>query len=783
MSKKIVNDYLKNWTSFEKTSRGVEFSCQTSQGKEVHFRLEVVSEDILRLRMNPGGIKEKKSFILTEEKWPPPKFSLEESEKALVVKTEHLHTEIKKDPWEVSIRDSEGRSVFREKNDDFNVLRKHEISPIGYEYDPTQDSYKVRETIAIGADEKFYGFGEKFSSLNKRGQVITSWTTDALGISTQRSYKNVPFFLSTNGYGLFIHSTYKIAYNMGASSFVSYSFEIEDADLDYFLIYGPSFKAILKRYSDLTGYAPMPPKWSFGFWMSKFGYRNRKEVEELTDKLRKRDIPCDVVHIDPYWMGDFSQWCDLKWDEERFPNPKEMMAELKKKGFKICLWENPYVPTTTQMFKEGKERGYFVKDSDGSPFLIKGWAGDNRLAVVDFTNPEATKWYQDKHRELLQMGVATFKTDFGEWAPEDGYYYNEMRGKEAHNLYPLLYNRAVFETIDEYTQGKALVWSRSTYAGSQKYPVHWGGDCRPTYKHMACQLRGGLSLGMSGIPFYGHDMGGFAGETNPRLYVRWSQFGFFSSHSRSHGVTPREPWEFGKSAEDIFRKYDKLRYRLLPYIYSSAKVSTMTGLPVMRPLILEYQNDPNTHNLDLEYLFGESFLVAPLFSEDDERSLYLPGGKWIDYWNKKEYEGPSWIDYYAPWDVLPLFVKKGAIIPMGPEMSYVGEIETDPLTLDIYPDESGEFTLYDEDQPSIDISYSSTPSGLQLTIGELGRNLEIILNNLTRPKDVKLDGNSLQMCGTDKDFEDAEKAWRYDGMRVMIKARVEKSAKLLVDLK
>lgn len=766
----ITSDHLKRWDSFERTEGGVIFRSRTAEGQELDVALEFVFPDVLRVRMNPTGLGKGKTHLLTRDEREPVSFALEEGDQFLALKTERMRVEVSREPWEIRVRDLDGKVFFREASDDVNVTGRHEVLPLGFAYDACTGSYRTRETVELAPDESLYGFGEKFSRLDKVGQEVVSWTCDALGVSSHRSYKNIPFFLSSRGYGLFVNSTYKITYELGTRSLVSYSILVDDAELDYFLIYGPSFKHILRRYCDLTGYAPVPPKWSFGLWMSRASYQSRAELEEVCEKLRERDIPCDVVHLDPYWMGGPENWCNFEWDTERFHDPEGMIAWLKERGFKLCLWENPYVPRGTAMFEEGAREGYFVKGEDGSPYLIfePDWWTETELAVVDFTNPAAVKWYQEKHRRLLSMGAAVFKTDFGESAPAEGRYYNGMSGAEVHNLYPLLYNRAVFEVVNEFSGGKGLVWARSAYAGSQRYPVHWGGDCLTTFAHMACQLRGGLSLGLSGIPFYSHDIGGFFPETNPTLYVRWAQFGLFSSHSRCHGVTPREPWEFGPDAEAIFRKYAKLRYRLLPYIYSCAVISARTGLPMMRALVLEYQDDPKVRGLDSEYLFGESFLVAPILDEGEERDVYLPRGRWIDYWTGQAYEGPVYISYHAPLDTLPLFVKDGAIIPMGPEMGYVGERPIAPLTLDIYPAEKGSFTVYDEDRPRVEVTYRREERMMTIEIREFDGRVEVVLHGLERPQEVWLNGPKL-----------SEENWRYDG-KLTIQFKAEGNSRLTI---
>jgi alpha-D-xyloside xylohydrolase len=440
-------------------------------------------------------------------------------------------------------------------------------------------------------------------------------------------------------------------------------------------------------------------------------------------------------------MGSVDNWCNLTWDTDAFPDPVDMISQLRSQGFRVCLWENPYVPKGSDLYAEGTAGGYFVRDSDGEPYLIPGWMDKNVLmAVVDFTNPAAVAWWQEHHRRLLAMGVATFKTDFGETAPTDGHYDDGTSGNVAHNLYPLLYNRAVFEVVDAHSGGHGLIWSRSTTAGGQRYPVHWGGDSRTNFDHMAASLRGGLNFILSGFAYWSHDIGGFSGTSDPALYARWAQFGLFSSHARAHGTSAREPWIFGAEAEAIFRKYASLRYRLLPYIYSCAARAAETGRPLMRPLLLDYQNDPTTHALDLQYLFGDDFLVAPVFTDAADVSVYLPRGRWVDYWTKHSYVGPGWIVVHAPLDTLPLFVREGAIIPMGPVQQYVGERPLDPLTLDIYPADERTVSLLDDVNAPVELSYRMEREGLILHVDGYRGRIEAILNLVPAPWDVRVNG-------------------------------------------
>src|SRR5438034_1992113 len=429
--------------------------------------------------------------------------------------------------------------------------------------------------------------------------------------------------------------------------------------------------------------------------------------------MRQGRVPCDVLHLDPYWMRHHEgHHGDLEWDELAFPDPKGMIAELKALGFRLSLWESPYVPLDSQMRAEGEQKGFLLKTKTMSPSpsgsghggglaLVHGFAKPS--AAVDFSNPDAVDWFKAKNRRLLEMGVAVIKTDFAEDMPGDATPHDGTSAEQLHNVYPLLYQRAVFEATKE-VHGYGLIWGRSGYAGSQRYPVHWGGDPGCTFDDMAASLRGALSWILSGAAFASFDMGGFFGiptltdPPSPELYVRWSQMGLLFSHARAHGHTaPREPWAYGEPALSIFRKYAQLRYRLLPYLYAAARRAP-DGLPLVRPLVYDHPADPTTHHVDDEYFLGPDLLVAPMFKPRGSRNVYLPDGGWYDYWTDRRFDGPRWIRYDADLETLPLFVRAGAVLAMGPELQFANERSWDPLTFQVYPAVPGrtDFELSDD---------------------------------------------------------------------------------------
>lgn len=712
---------LLRWNDWEKTETGLRFRCETALGEHVALQLDVIFTDTIRFRMNPSGIQENSSDMLVSQTWDPVQFQVEEADDQISLLTSSIRIDIPKFPWGIRAYDctAENNSLpfFSQQNEDRAYGPGFEVFPVGFETDEMGRSI-VREAIGVTPGEAFYGFGERFTGLNKWGQEFKFWAVDSGNVTSYRAYKNIPFFMSTAGYGLFINSTSPMVYRMGSESNASYSFHVLDDHLDYFLIHGPQFKNILKRYSDLTGKAPVPPKWSFGFWISRCMYMSRNEVEEVVQGMRKRGFPCDVISIDPYWMGE-APWSTYEFDETVFPKPQEMIQNLRAQNIRTCLWITPYLPKGKEIYEEAQEQGFLIANQNGDPAPVVEMFAGTELAAIDMTNPEAKAWFQGKLRKLLGMGVATFKTDFAEQAPIDAIYSDGRTGTEMHNVYPLLYNGTVFELTKAH-YGRGLVWGRSAYAGSQRYPVQWGGDSYASFEQMTGQLHGLLSYGMSGVPFCSHDVGGF--DYQPRafdyddldkyphdaeVYIRWLQFGVFSSHLRAHGKQPREPWEYGPEAAEIAMKYLKLRYRLLPYIYSEAVRSTQTCLPMVRPLVLDYQDDPNTENIDLQYLFGPDFLVAPMLTRSNRRRVYLPTGEWFNYWNKERIKGGGWLEVEAPLDILPLWIKSSAVIPFGPEMEYVNQHPLNPLTLEVYgPATEGSTTVYDEDQPEIQVQYS-----------------------------------------------------------------------------
>lgn len=522
----------------------------------------------------------------------------------------------------------------------------------------------MREQLSLVNDTAVYGLGERFTPFIKNGQVVDIWNQDG-GTGSEQSYKNIPFCLTNKGYGVFVNSKKKVSFEIASENVSRNQFSVPGETLEYLVIYGPTSKEILQKYTDLTGKPALPPAWSFGLWLSTSFTTDYSEetVMSFIDGMIEREIPFDVFHFDCFWMKEF-EWCSFMWDEEKFPNPAGMLQRIHDKGLKVCLWINPYIGQKSPLFAEAKEKGYFIKTQQGNVWQWDLWQAGQ--GIVDFTNPEAVQWYQKKLETLLDMGVDSFKTDFGERIPTDCTYWNGSDPQAMHNYYTYLYNQVVFELLKKKKgRNQGVLFARSATVGGQKFPVHWGGDNLSEYTSMAETLRGGLSFLLSGFGFWSHDIGGFEENTTPDLYKRWTQFGLLSSHSRYHGnIEYRVPWNFGEEAVAVSRKFSKLKNRLMPYLFTEAVATSKTGIPLMRPVFMEYEEDPTACYLDKEYFFGSRIIVAPIFSEDGQVQYYLPQGKWthllsgefiemtVGSWRKETY------DYLS----LPLFVRENTIL-------------------------------------------------------------------------------------------------------------------------
>jgi alpha-D-xyloside xylohydrolase len=563
---------------------------------------------------------------------------------------------IQENPFHIEIRDAQGKLLTETDHADDNKSTFSPVLPFGFVRRTADYSRSYNAAFTLAPGEKIFGCGESFTGLNKRGQKIVLWTDDANGIENQGMYKPIPFFLSSRGYGMFMHTSTPITCDFGHDFSGVDSLMIGDDELDLFVFLGTP-KEILNEYTDVTGKSPMPPLWSFGLWMSRCTYNAETQVVDIASQLRADKIPCDVLHLDTGWFE--TDWqCDYEFSKTRFPTPEKMLSDLKADGFRVSCWQLPYFVPKNKLFPELVAQNLVVRDRKGNlPY---------EDAVLDFSNPKAVEWYQGKLAGLLKEGVSAIKVDFGEAAPEDGIYADGRTGFYEHNLYPLRYDKAVADITKKIT-GDNLIWARAAWAGSQRYPLHWGGDAESTDDGMAAELRGGLSFGLSGFTFWSHDIGGFTANSveamDKNLFARWLAFGMLSSHSRCHGEAPKEPWHYGTNFMNEFRTIDDLKYRLMPYVYAQAKDSSEHGLPMVRALFVEYPNDPGSWLVDDEYLFGSSLLVAPLMHENATgRAVYLPPGTWIDYQTGKSYSG-GWRQIQAGPLPVVLLVRDGTVVP------------------------------------------------------------------------------------------------------------------------
>jgi alpha-D-xyloside xylohydrolase len=707
-------DWIAGARDWQVENDALIISLLTRSEKSAAIMFRVEQPAVWRITFFPPGVlPEYREPVAARPVLTPLPLEVEKSAGGLLVRGADLALEIRFRPWLVRFLKSAGEEVFGENPDDVDGLGRPFVLPLGY-VARNGIITEISESFKLRPGEHLFGLGEKFTALDKAGQRIISWTQDALGSTSERSYKNIPFLWSNRGYGLYLDSAARITWDLGATSCQSATIRIEDNVLDAYLVSAESPARILDHYASLTGRAPVPPKWTFGTWLSSGGtHRTQEEVQKLVSGLERHELPADVIHIDTWWMRE-RKYCDFQWDREAFPRPEVLIEVLHRLGLRLSLWEHPYISVESELFAAGKEKGYFIRRPDGDIYVIDyglslapkpdgrirpasgkdSW--NAKVAIVDFTNPEATGWFKDLHRPLLKMGVDVFKTDFGEDIPADAVFANGKTGAAMHNLYPLLYNRAVFEVTQE-EKGYGVVWGRSAFAGSQQVPLVWSGDPAADFQSLASTIRGGLSAGLSGLPFWSNDIGGYRGMPSAELYIRWAQFGLFCSHSRMHGDSPREPWAFGEEAVSVVRKYALLRYELFPYIYSTAFEAGLKGLPVIRALPLVFPDDPNVHDKDFEYMFGPWLLVAPVLEAGGKHEVYLPEGAWFNYWTGEELEGPKNLRLHVPLDVLPLYVHGGAIIPRMQRAWRIPEERVDPLILEVWPHGQSSYNLYEDE--------------------------------------------------------------------------------------
>ena len=581
--------------------------------------------------------------------------------------------EIQKYPFRLVVKDAKGKILTQTRHIIDNDSSQIKLLPFSFIKRGSDNSRSINPVFTLAPGERIYGCGESFTSLNKVGQKVHLSVTDPQGPESDGQYKPVPFFFSNRGYGIFMHTSAPVTCDFGASYIGADRLFMADEQMDFFIFFGEP-KDILNEYTNITGKSPMLPLWSFGTWMSRITYFSQEEGLEIARQLRAHKIPSDVIHFDTGWFGVDWQ-CDYQFAKDRFKDPVGMLKQLSKDGFHTCLWQLPYFTPKNRFFPEIIEKGlHVVNATGGMPY---------EDAVLDFSNPETVSWYQEKITGLLKQGVSTIKCDFGEAAPYNGFYHSGKGGLYEHNLYPLRYNKALWEAVERQYPGEGIIWARSAWAGSQRYALHWGGDAATNNIGMLGDLRGGLSFGLSGFSFWSPDMGGFVTASPEDIYRRWLPFGFLSSHTRAHGAPPTEPWLISESFTEAFRECAEMKYRLMPYVYAQAKDCSERGLPMVRALLVEFPDDPGAWLVEDEYMFGSQMLVAPLLESGTERMVYLPKGKWIDYQNGKVYEG-GYQTIEAGKIPAIILVRDGSLIAHAPLAQRTDQIDWSAIEMKAY---------------------------------------------------------------------------------------------------
>jgi alpha-glucosidase len=617
--------------------------------------------------------------------WPAaPDVKIVGSADSVSIRTGELVVEATRDPFHLRYSTSDGQ-VF---------LEETKAGGLSWSY------WDYALTYALKPEDHFYGMGQTDQladrvDLDHRGKVREIWNQHSPPATTV-----FPALLSLRGYGLLIDNPHRATWDLGCSDPTSFSYRARGGGLQYYVYHGPKFQHLMRTFFELTGFPPLPPRWVFGLLQSRYGYRNRQELEGIAQTFRSKRLPCDALILDVFW---FNEMGDLTFDPAAWPDPGEMITRLRDQGFQTVVIEEPYLTTKSSNYPEALSSGYLARRYDGSPYTFDFWPGE--CGLIDFSNPAARRWWSAKHQPLIECGIAGFWADLNEPAK----HFQDMahHGGPAvavHNTIALSMQQSIHEAHQQYAPGRRpFILSRAAFPGSQRYGAAlWSGDVDMTFASLRKQVTLGLNVGLAGIPLWASDIGGFGfgGKCSAELYARWFQFGTFCPLCRPHGdqTELREPWQFGPEIEAICRKFLQLRYRLLPYIYSAAREAITSGIPIMRPLVLDYPGDSQVHNIGDEYLFGPDILVAPILDEGaNERVVYLPAGAWFDFWSDERHPGGRHLKVHAELDSIPLFVRQGSIIPMGPDVQYSSECLLDPLTLEIFRGADGALTLYEDD--------------------------------------------------------------------------------------
>jgi len=693
------------------------------------IRFYILAPDLIRVRTSYGAALPERdhSWAIAKTAWDVPQWSVKDEADGLLIATEELEVAIHGSPLLIEFRDARTH----------RTINADGIPMMWDKHPNSQGLTTVAAAKKVGFDEHFYGLGEKAAHLDKRRGEFSMWNSDtpAYKEGTDPIYQDIPFYLGWQGgeaYGIFLDNTYRTHFDFAANSPEYVTFLAEGGEMNYYFFWGPAIQKILGRYADLTGHLPMPPKWALGNQQSRWTYYPDKVAEEVVSRYRKEDLPLDVLHLDIDYMNGYRVFT---WDPHGYPDPSAFTDKLRKQGVKVVVIVDPGVKfeppkpgaadaganpelgpqnQTYYVFNQGMAKDYFLKRDDGELWVGAVWPG--KAVYADFTLDAAARWWGDLHRAYLDHGVAGIWNDMNEPSDfldqtgktqmdvvtYDGGTYSPYAGNR--NVFALNEARATYEGLERLRPNdRPYVITRAAYAGIQRYSTMWTGDNTATWDAMALSIPMFESLGLSGEPFVGADAGGFIGRTDAELLTRWYQIAFLTPFCRNHAqrdAYDHEPWRFGTYYEDIIRRYLKLRYRFLPFLYTALEEAHRTGVPIFRPLLLNYQDDANTLDIDDEFMVGSDLLVAPILTPGSTgRLVYLPQGNWFDYWTGRQLAGGHMIHAEAPLETVPLYVRGGAILPMGPEMDYVGEKPTDPLTFDVYPDAQGaaRTSLYEDD--------------------------------------------------------------------------------------
>ena len=697
-------------------------------GPVLEFFLSAPRADILRTQVYHymGSAKKEPQFDLAMEDLP---LEVAEFEGGLTVKSGRLELKITKAPASFTYY-YDGKKIT-------NIGDRFGHAMVSTMQTPQGPFMRCQFDVDIG--EKLYGLGERFTPFVKNGQVVDMWNEDG-GTCSEIAYKNIPFYLSSKGYGLLVNSSGKVSYELCSEVVTRAQFSLPGEKLDFMVIGGGDGKSVLQNYTALTGRPALPPAWSFGLWLTTSFTTDydEKTVRSFVDGMAQRNIPLHVFHFDCFWMKE-NEWCNFTWDEAMFDDAPAMLRRMKEeRNLHICVWINPYIGQKSPLFKEGMKNGYLLKRPNGDVWQWDLWQAG--MGIVDFTNPAAWAWYQEKLRALLDQGVDCFKTDFGERIPTDVVYYDGSDPELMHNYYPYLYNKCVFDLLEAYKgRGQACLFARSATVGGQKFPVHWGGDCSSNYLSMAESLRAGLSLCLSGFGFWSHDISGFEGTAPADVYKRWAAFGLLSTHSRLHGSNSyRVPWLFGEEAVDVLRKFTNLKCTLMPYLYSAAVEAHQTGVPAMRAMLLEFPQDIPCQDLDRQYMLGERLLVAPVFTKEGDVDYYLPAGTWTNLLDNRVVEGGRWLHEVHDFMSLPLMVRENTLLPIGADDQNVEYDYGKDLTLHLFAlkDQARADVVDMYGNPMLTACAKNEGGSVTLTFEGRAEDLSLVLRNVHQVKDL-----------------------------------------------